>query len=138
MHKKQKRFIQWLLTPACEKHPETLKKLSAELNCRPSTLIGWFNQPEFILMLQGIIRYQVLLQIANADQALFQTAMERDIRSIQARVNIQDPNPPSTNTDTCTKKDLLVFTPEEIQQARKNIKEWEEREFCISQQNESD
>ena len=130
--------MQWVLTPADERQPKTPEMLSAELNLHPSTLKRWFNHPGFKLALQAIIRYQIQFQIAFAYYALIQTARQGDIRSIIILIDILNMVTPSPKIKVSRRKDLQSFTPEEIRQARKNIKDWEEREFGISQQNELD
>jgi len=129
MNKKQKRFIQWLLTPTGERQPKTQEELAGELNCRPSTLKRWFNLPEFKQALEAEIQYQVELQVAGTYQVLIQKAMDGDFRSIKELLNKKDPYPPPTAKDASQEGYEGPFTYEEYQQARKNIKEWEDREF---------
>ena len=129
MNKKQKRFIQWLLTPVEGRHPESQEELAKELNCRPSTLRRWFNTPAFKRAIDEEILYQIEVKKASTYQALIQKAMEGDFRSIQALIDMQGSTPTPENGKLDSEERDGPFTYEEYRQALKNIEEWERREF---------
>lgn len=129
MNRKQKRFMQWVLTQDGEREPETLQELADEFNCRPSTLKRWYNQVEFKKALESEIRYRVELQFIRTFQVQIQKAISEGFKSLMALDKTKIPDLNSKNNDDNQKGNQGPFTYEEYQQARKNIKEWEEREF---------
>ncbi len=129
MNTKQRKYIQWLLTPLDERQPQTEEELASMLKCRLSTLRRWFNQPEFQQALDQEIHHRMDLQKGLAYHVLVQKALEGDFRSIKILMEIIGQYPVSPKTAQSSQPGVQPFTIEEYKEALKNVKEWEQQEF---------
>lgn len=129
MNHKQKKFIQWLVTPVDSREPKSEDDLAKVLNCRPSTLRHWFNQPEFQAALNLEIRHQMDLQKGATFQTLLQKALQGDFRSIKTILEFLGQYPVPKDGLALSDQGTMPFTLEEYTEALKLVREWEEQEF---------
>lgn len=127
----QRRYIEWLASPAHLRSPPTEEELALELDRRPATLTRWRSLPGFQGAVDDAIHHRLLVRKANIFEVIGEIAEKGDIRHIKMALELVGAYPPP-KPEAPGREPLQSYTAEEYAKAIEDVAAWRKKTFGLS------